>query len=188
MRDAKTVYQIQRKASRLAAIQVDSSQLYKWIREHNKNKVDQVTINSLPQPVLPFINILRCSWFFVDNVMQSNISCRIRGISLKLTNIRYNFFLSSYKSIFEKNDVATCFDLRPALDNAVLESHAKYLLSSCDQVQIKKLSSLKRRQSRRSRWAVPATVSRPLFLASVTDIRTTLWSSQVNWLLNSFKK
>ena len=41
VRDAKTVYQIQRKASRLAAIQVDSSQLYKWIREKNKNKVDQ---------------------------------------------------------------------------------------------------------------------------------------------------
>lgn len=43
VREAKTVYKIQQEASRLAAIQVDSSQLYKWIRdqEHNKNRMEQ---------------------------------------------------------------------------------------------------------------------------------------------------
>lgn len=41
VRKAKTVYQIQRKAGKLAAIQVDSSQLYKWIREHNKSNLKQ---------------------------------------------------------------------------------------------------------------------------------------------------
>ena len=41
VRNAKTVYQIQRKAGKLAAIQVDSTQLYKWIREHNKNNLSQ---------------------------------------------------------------------------------------------------------------------------------------------------
>lgn len=41
VRKAKTVYQIQRKAGKLAAIQVDSSQLYKWIKDNNKNNVDQ---------------------------------------------------------------------------------------------------------------------------------------------------
>ena len=39
--NAKTVYQIQRKAGKLAAIQVDSTQLYKWIKSHNENNVDQ---------------------------------------------------------------------------------------------------------------------------------------------------
>lgn len=32
VRNAKTVYHIQRSASRLAAIQMDTTQLYKWIR------------------------------------------------------------------------------------------------------------------------------------------------------------
>ena len=41
VRNAKTVYQIQRKAGKLAAIQVDSTQLYKWIREHNKTNLSQ---------------------------------------------------------------------------------------------------------------------------------------------------
>ena len=41
VRNAKTVYQIQRKAGKLAAIQVDSTQLYKWIKSHNENNVDQ---------------------------------------------------------------------------------------------------------------------------------------------------
>ena len=36
-----TVYKIQQESSRLAAMQVDSSQLYKWIREHNKNRMEQ---------------------------------------------------------------------------------------------------------------------------------------------------
>ena len=41
VRKAKTVYQIQRKAGKFAAYQVDSTQLFKWIREHNKGNIDQ---------------------------------------------------------------------------------------------------------------------------------------------------
>jgi len=37
VRNAKTVYQIQKSMSRLAAIQVDSTHLYKWIKENNSN-------------------------------------------------------------------------------------------------------------------------------------------------------
>ena len=36
VRNAKTVYQIQSTGGKLAAFQMDSSQLYKWIKEHNK--------------------------------------------------------------------------------------------------------------------------------------------------------
>ena len=36
VRLAKTVYGIQRQAGKLAAIQVDSTQLHKWIKEKNK--------------------------------------------------------------------------------------------------------------------------------------------------------
>ena len=36
--NAKTIYGIQRKGGKLAAIQVDSSQLLKWIKEHNKQR------------------------------------------------------------------------------------------------------------------------------------------------------
>jgi len=41
VRNAKTVYQIQRRAGRLAAMQVDSKQLYKWILENNKGREEQ---------------------------------------------------------------------------------------------------------------------------------------------------
>jgi phosphatidylinositol-4,5-bisphosphate 3-kinase len=36
VRQAKTVYGIQRQGGKLAAIQVDSTQLHKWIKEKNK--------------------------------------------------------------------------------------------------------------------------------------------------------
>ena len=36
VRNAKTVYGIQRQGGKLAAIQVDSTQLHKWIKEKNK--------------------------------------------------------------------------------------------------------------------------------------------------------
>jgi len=42
VRQAKTVYGIQRQGGKLAAIQVDSTQLHKWIKEKNKgSKYDQ---------------------------------------------------------------------------------------------------------------------------------------------------
>ena len=36
VRNAVTVHQIQKRAGRIAALQLDSSQLYKWIRDNNK--------------------------------------------------------------------------------------------------------------------------------------------------------
>ena len=38
------VLQVQKKAGKIAALQLDSSQLYKWIKEHNKNKLEQVNL------------------------------------------------------------------------------------------------------------------------------------------------
>ena len=38
VRNAKTVYGIQRQGGKLAAIQVDSTQLHKWIKEKNKGQ------------------------------------------------------------------------------------------------------------------------------------------------------
>ena len=39
--NATTIHQVQKKAGKIAALQLDSSQLYKWIKEHNKNKLEQ---------------------------------------------------------------------------------------------------------------------------------------------------
>ena len=36
VRNAVTVHQIQKRAGQIAALQLDSSQLYKWIRDNNK--------------------------------------------------------------------------------------------------------------------------------------------------------
>lgn len=60
VRNAKTVYQIQRQAGKLAAIQVDSSQLYKWIKEHNKTNVqhaiDTFTLSCAGYCVATFVS------------------------------------------------------------------------------------------------------------------------------------
>ena len=45
VRNAKTVYQIQRQAGRLTAMQLDSRQLYKWILENNKGREEQALEN-----------------------------------------------------------------------------------------------------------------------------------------------
>lgn len=45
VRDAKTVMNIQRCRGRMAAFQVDSSQLHKWIKEHNKDNYDTAVDN-----------------------------------------------------------------------------------------------------------------------------------------------
>ena len=46
VRNAKTVYRIQREASKLAAIQVDSSQLHKWIRERNPGRLYDAAVDT----------------------------------------------------------------------------------------------------------------------------------------------
>ncbi|CAG2164937.1 unnamed protein product [Oppiella nova] len=45
VRNAKTVMNIQRSGGRMAAFQVDSSQLHKWIKEHNKDKYNNAVDN-----------------------------------------------------------------------------------------------------------------------------------------------
>lgn len=52
VRRAKTVYGIQRQAGKLAAIQVDSTQLHKWIKEKNKGpKYERLLIETeIPFP------------------------------------------------------------------------------------------------------------------------------------------
>ncbi len=45
VRNAQTVMNIQRCGGRMAAFQVDSSQLHKWIKEHNKDNYDKAVDN-----------------------------------------------------------------------------------------------------------------------------------------------
>ena len=110
VRNAKTVYQIQRKAGKLAAIQVDSTQLYKWIKSHNENNVDQAletfTRSCAGYCVATFIlgigdrhpdNIMVCEAaavtsfasesnfsFFPGQQRRANISHRLRSLSRSL--------------------------------------------------------------------------------------------------------
>ena len=50
--NAKTVYNIQRQGSRLAAVQFDSSQLYKWIKDVSQKVILSAKI---VKPILTFI-------------------------------------------------------------------------------------------------------------------------------------
>ena len=76
VRNAKTVYRIQREASKLAAIQVDSSQLHKWIRDQNPSgplyeaAVDTFTRSCAGYCVATFV--LGIGDRHPDNIMVNN--------------------------------------------------------------------------------------------------------------------
>ena len=85
VRNAVTVHQIQKRAGQIAALQLDSSQLYKWIRDNNKDKLAQAietfTASCAGYCVATFI--LRIGDRHPDNIMV-NEDGQIFHIDLRL--------------------------------------------------------------------------------------------------------
>ena len=103
VRNAMTVYQIQKKAGRLASLQWDSSQLFKWIR-HNNRPTD-CNKDKLEQAIETFTN--SCAGYCVATFIlgigdrhPDNIMVNEDG---QIFHIDFGHFLGHYKKKFGIN-------------------------------------------------------------------------------------
>jgi len=97
VRNATTIHQIQKKAGKIAALHLDSSQLYKWIKEHNKNKVEQAieTFSSSCAGYCVATFILGIGDRHPDNIMVNEEG--------QIFHIDFGHFLGHYKKKFGIN-------------------------------------------------------------------------------------
>ncbi|XP_043240544.1 phosphatidylinositol 4,5-bisphosphate 3-kinase catalytic subunit alpha isoform-like [Amphibalanus amphitrite] len=95
VRNAKTVYRIQREASKLAAIQVDSSQLHKWIRDQNQGALYDAAVDTFTRSCAGY-----CVATFVLGIGDrhpDNIMVNHRG---QIFHIDFGHFLGHFKKKF----------------------------------------------------------------------------------------
>jgi len=97
VQNAKTVYQIQRRAGRLAAVQLDSRTLFKWIQENNKGK-EEKAIETFTQSCAGYCVatfILGIGDRHPDNIMVNEDG--------QIFHIDYGHFLGHFKKKFGIN-------------------------------------------------------------------------------------
>jgi len=95
--NATTVHQVQKKAGKIAALQLDSSQLFKWIKDKNKSKVDQA-INTFTSSCAGYCVatfILGIGDRHPDNIMVNEDG--------QIFHIDFGHFLGHYKKKFGIN-------------------------------------------------------------------------------------
>ncbi|XP_037075832.1 phosphatidylinositol 4,5-bisphosphate 3-kinase catalytic subunit alpha isoform-like isoform X2 [Pollicipes pollicipes] len=95
VRNAKTVYRIQREASKLAAIQVDSTQLHKWIRDRNPGRLYDAAVDTFTRSCAGY-----CVATFVLGIGDrhpDNIMVNHQG---QIFHIDFGHFLGHFKKKF----------------------------------------------------------------------------------------